>query len=221
MRRSGTGRAGMSSLEKIFLGTMALFASVILAMFSLYFDVADMFTGGLDKGTGITIGMYAQSQETARRAGVSREIMPDELGNAAFGVPGTSEGFIGFAFHPAPVDTAKKNIIAAERRRLKEKGIRSTELINLLAKGAYRWVVDRYLSEADSLVDEKDYFGALRKLEEGLVRVDRDNLIARADLLAKIVEIYYLYLKDFPTGREAVERLGRIKRRIARIRSMG
>lgn len=215
------GRRGMSTLEKIFLGTMLLFACVILALFSLYFDVADMFKGGLESGSGFTMGMYEHQSEGERRRGAAVEIMPGSgLGNRSLGVPSSWGGFIGCAYTGGGRND-KALFVKSRKKTLRKKGIRSEELINMLAKGEYRMEIRRHMQDVDVAIRQQDYQGAVRALEEAIRKTDRDNYLLLAEYHERLREIFFVYLKNYPRATATTAKLRDLQKQITRIRALG
>ncbi len=214
-------RRGISTLEKIFLGTIMLFACVILALFSLYFDVADMFKGGLESSSGFTMGMHEHQEDGERRRGASIEIMPsDGLGNSKLGVPSSWAGFVGYAYSGS-VRNEKATFLRSRKKALRKKGIRNEELLNMLAKSEYRMAIRRHMQDVDVAIRQQDYEGAIRTLKEAIQKTDRENFLLLSEYYSRLREVYFVYMKDYSKATEATSLLRNIQKQITRIQALG
>jgi len=187
----------MSYLEKLFLGTMALFALAMLFMFGLYFDIGDMFRGGLD-----------QAGQLTRGAAVDRVI--DSLERAARRAPAVAKrredgrpvrNTPTFVCASRTIADRYKRLFGAKPERMELKvaghkkfllsqGFTNEEFIEMEALAQDREAADRALREVNTLMVKGNAKGAAAALERALTELDPKNHVIRSEILQKLLKLY-------------------------------
>lgn len=179
----------MGYLERIFLGTMALFFFFILFLFGLYFDLENVWRGGVQaEEPAFALGEWVHTREAIERAARPMEVFSRSFGNSSFGVP-ASEGELLDLFDFLPPEGTREETLAFWRRTLLAQGVPEGPALELEVLGHDRELYTLYVLRLEEALRDDDLELAEAILEEALRAVDRKNLYVQRDLLYRQVEV--------------------------------
>lgn len=190
----------MGYLEKIFLGCMALFALFILFIFGLYFDLGEMFRGGMDRsGTltrGAAVDRVVDRLETVARSAPAVEERARSGRRSLRSAPSFPSTRTAVRarweriFKPPTPSLADR--VEKHRRFLVKQGFVSKDFIEMEALAQNRTVPDRVIPRVRRLLADGDFEGATAALEQALTEVEPANLKIRQELIAQLAEIQFM-----------------------------
>lgn len=181
----------MGSLEKIFLGCMALFGGFILFLFSLYFDLGDIFGGAFYKRSAATsVSGMESGVEQARRAAVREEVMP-VAGPAVPIAPGQNLPVEKLAamYVVQPKQLTEDELEERERRRLTRLGYKSEPYVRLQLLAVRRQALDEVKRRLETLEAAKDWDGAVSLIQATIDETDPANLVVLHELYVLLREV--------------------------------
>ncbi len=186
----------MGYLEKIFLGTMVLFALGIFFIFALYFDVGDMFTGALDQRGAISRGaavdrLIDNIEKRARRAGPKKRRVRTSRSASAAPRFSTSGGAIKKRYAKFFPRKIKKGAARVEQYRkfLRGQGFSNNEFIEMEALAQDKTVMKRYIPFVKQFIADGEFDEAIKLLEKALREINPKNLKVKGELLNKLVQV--------------------------------
>ncbi|MBI2944666.1 MAG: hypothetical protein HYY25_10740 [Candidatus Wallbacteria bacterium] len=207
----------MGYLEKLFLGTMVMFLSIVLFFFGMYFDLYEMLLG-TSKQTDplLSVGEFAYTRAAMERVARPIEIMPHSASNSEFGLPGSATELARLYTFTPPKMTPQETI-GWWRERLKAKGLEG-ELLDMEALGHDREAHGELMVRVGALNRAKDHETAAAAIEEALRSLDARNLLVMRDLLLALAEAYNLAGKKEELERTSA-RLAEVAERVLAIRA--
>ena len=186
----------MGYLEKIFLGTMVLFALGIFFIFALYFDVGDMFTGSLDRRGAISRGAAVDRiidgiETRTRRAGPKKKRVLSSRAACAAPRFSTKGGAIKQRYEKLFPRKIKQGAARVDqyRRFLRGQGFSNNDFIEMEALAQNKTVVKRYIPIVNQFVADGEFGEAIKILEKALREINPKNLKVKSILLDKLTQV--------------------------------
>lgn len=208
----------MNYLEKVFLGTMLLFLTIVLFFFGLYFDLYEMLWGAVKESEPLlSAGEFAYTRAAMERAARPIEIMPESLGNSYFGLPGSAEE-LSRLYDFMPPRPGPQAVVGWWRERLKSEGMIDGDLLEMEALGHDREAYGELMVRVNALARARDLETAAMALEEGLRAVEPRNLYVQQDMLLRLIEIYRLAGKD-REAEQAARKLSEVAEQILTVKA--
>ncbi len=191
----------MGYLEKVFLGSLLLFALIILFMFGLYFDLGSMLQGSLRKGSSSTGARgYGSSLERLERESVDPEIRvrrtsaPSYVTRAAVSYD-TQAAEANFAAIYARVSTVQPPPTLEERQEFKRKQLRDKgygdPYIEMELGRMNKRPVEEAHDRADELMKQGLYDDAEAMLLELMSELEPGDLMTMQRYNMKLQEVYF------------------------------
>ena len=215
----------MGYLEKIFLGTMVLFALGIFFIFALYFDVGDMFSGSLDRRGAISRGAAVDRiidgiETRVRRSGPKKKrVLTSRAASAAprFSTRGSAIKQRYEKLFPRKI---KKGAARVEqyRRFLRGQGFSNNEFIEMEALAQNKTVVKRYIPMVQQFIADGDFEEAIKLLEKALQEINPKNLKVKAILLDKLTQVKMMN-NDLDGAQQASDEMFSNNQRIIEIKA--
>lgn len=191
----------MGYLEKVFLGTLLLFALLIIFMFGLYFDVGSMLQASARKmDSAGAHGGFERSTAQVERQAVKAEITVKDTLSTPFArrpvaLSGVSAGDANFVAIFAQCNQAAPNPTVEQlgdkkRKELASKGF-SSEYIEMEVRGDDDKAVYDSCEQIDALIAKRSFDEAERLLLEQIGALDPRDLMNLQRLRMKLQQVYF------------------------------
>ena len=216
----------MGYLERIFLGTMVLFALGMFFIFALYFDVGDMFTGTLDKrGTisrGAAVNRLIEGIERKNRVKPDKSSDANTFSRRARAAPNFSCSRRAIRsrydrFFPRKIKRGLKRV-EQYRKILRKKGYTNEDYIEMEALAQNKEVEKGCVPPAERAMAEGRFSTAIELLEQALKEINPKNLKLRTLLLQKLTQARLLN-NDLEAAQRSQDKVLALSERILNIKS--
>jgi len=214
-------------LEKVFLGTMVLFALVIGFLFSLYFDLGKFLQGEFTKADTITRGaavdrLVDRLEHTARTRPEPGEPVRREGNRCTRTAPSFAQSRAAVAERYAalyrPHRPSRDERVEQYRRFLVSQGFSNKAYIELESLAQDRRALQSVLPTVRASMHAGDYDSAVLMLEQALRDVPEANMHLRLEIISMLSEAHIM-AKDLGKARESVQRGIELQQRILDIKS--
>lgn len=191
----------MGYLERVFLGTLLLFALLILFMFGLYFDIGSMMQSAMQRsGDATGPSGFSRAADQLERSAIKpevtvRDVNPRGFTPAPAAQAGISAGDANFLAIFAKCATAKPppgraELIDRKRKELAAKGF-GQDYIEMEVLSMESTAMDDIEKQVNPLVTKGDYDAAERALLEILATLDGRDLMTMQKVRMKLQHVYF------------------------------
>lgn len=184
----------MGYLERVFLGSLLLFALVILFMFGLYFDLGNILQGIAKKSSEMG-GGFDRSVERLERSAVRREITAGRSFAAVTDRPvtrgaGPSIAQLYQKYSRVPPPPTVEDLMEIRRKELVEEGF-GDEYVKMEVLGMDRTLVHKIEKAMEAALAAGDPEEAASLILEAISETDPDNLYVLQQLYIRLGRVYY------------------------------